>query len=92
MQALDEQMKSPEAQQSATQMQAVMQNPAFMAKMQELQQDPDLQDFWKGLQQGGMPAMMKAMNDSVLIAKLSGVRLREQLYLRQQQQSLRRLM
>ena len=84
-------MKSPEAQQSAAQMQAVMQNPAFLAKMQELQQDPELEEFWKGLQQGGMPAMMKAMNDPMLIAKLSGMLLPEELFLKQQQEIYKRL-
>jgi len=67
LEQIKEAMKDPAAmkqmQQEMQQMQALMQNKNAIARIQELRNDPEMEPFWKDVQAGGMPAMMKYYND-----------------------------
>ena len=70
MAQMQEAMKNPEVQKEMQQAQQAMANPELQKRMAELKDDPEFKDMFKEIETGGMPALMKYMNDPTVLSKL----------------------
>lgn len=70
MAQMQEAMKNPEVQQQMQQAQQAMANPELQKRMAELKDDPQFEEMFKEIETGGMPALMKFINDPQVLSKL----------------------
>lgn len=63
-------MADPTVQKQVAEMTAAMQNEKVQKRFEELRNDPDLEPMFEEIEKGGMPALMKFMNDAEWLAKV----------------------
>ncbi len=63
MEQMQQAMQNPEVQRQMQEMAAFMSNQSVMQRIAELREDPELGPMFEEIKSGGMPALMKFMND-----------------------------
>eukprot|EP00208_Stichococcus_sp_RCC1054_P004604 CAMPEP_0206135758 /NCGR_PEP_ID=MMETSP1473-20131121/1028_1 /ASSEMBLY_ACC=CAM_ASM_001109 /TAXON_ID=1461547 /ORGANISM="Stichococcus sp, Strain RCC1054" /LENGTH=410 /DNA_ID=CAMNT_0053527835 /DNA_START=228 /DNA_END=1461 /DNA_ORIENTATION=+ len=71
MLAAQSRVQEPEFEEQIRQMGSMMNNPALMSRMQELQDDPDMEEFFRDVRKGGMAAMAPYMVNQEFLVKLA---------------------